>query len=61
MLNYLADLAKSDASAPRIPQVHHFFHYNGRMAYAGMEYIDLVQVSARDPCPESCAGDLLDA
>jgi len=23
-LNYLADLAKSDASAPRVPQVHHF-------------------------------------
>lgn len=45
-LKYLADLAKSDASAPRVPQVHHFFHDHGRMAYVVMEYIDLVQVSA---------------
>lgn len=33
-LSYLADLAKSDASAP---QVHHFFHDNERMAYVVME------------------------
>jgi hypothetical protein len=45
-LNYLADLAKSDASAPRVPLVHHFFHDNGRMAYVVMEYVDLVQVSS---------------
>jgi len=45
-LNYLADLAKNDASAPRVPQVYHFFHDNGRMAYVVMEYIDLIQVSA---------------
>jgi hypothetical protein len=45
-LNYLADLAKSDTSAPRVPQVHHFFHDNGQMAYVVMEYIDMVQVSA---------------
>jgi hypothetical protein len=53
MLKYLADLAKSDASAPRIPQVHHFFHDNRRMAYAVMEYIDLVQVSAEALAPKA--------
>src|SRR5258708_16156788 len=51
-LNYLADLAKSDASAP---QVHHFFHDNGRMAYVVMEYIAASGLG-RDPCPEDCAG-----
>lgn len=45
-LKYLADLAKSDASAPRVPEVYHFFHNNGWLAYVVMEYIDLVQVSA---------------
>src|SRR5260221_14648046 len=43
MLNYLADLAKSNAS---VLQVHHFSHDNGWMAYVVMEYIDLLQVSA---------------
>src|SRR6266446_332324 len=43
MLNYLADLAKSNVS---MPQVHHFSHNNGWMAYVVMEYIDLLQVSA---------------
>src|SRR5258707_3750064 len=43
MLNYLANLAKSNAS---VPQVHHFSHDNGWMAYVVMEYIDLLQVSA---------------
>jgi len=28
-----------------VPQVLHFFHNNGRMAYVVMEYIDLAQVS----------------
>src|SRR5260221_5912358 len=56
-LNYLADLAKSDASAP---QVHHFFHDNGRMAYVVMEYI-AASALGRDPCPEDCAGGSLDA
>ena len=28
------------------PQVHHFSHDNGWMAYVVMEYIDLLQVSA---------------
>jgi len=47
-LGYLSDLAKSDANAPRsVPQVYHFFHYNGRIAYVVMEYIDLVQISAK--------------
>ena len=53
MLNYLADLAKSDVSAPRVPQVHHFFHDNGRMAYVVMEYIDLVQISAESLAPKA--------
>jgi hypothetical protein len=44
-LNYLANLAKSDPNAPRVPQVLHFFHDNNRMAYVVMEYIDQVQVS----------------
>ena len=52
-LKYLADLAKSDASAPRVPQVYHFFHDNGRMAYVVMEYIDLVQVSAETLAPKA--------
>src|SRR5260221_12484878 len=43
MLNYLADLAKSNVS---VLQVHHFFHDNGWMAYIVMEYIDLLQVLA---------------
>ena len=43
MLNYLADLAKSNAS---VLQVHHFSHNNGWMAYIVMEYIDLLQVLA---------------
>ncbi|TDL14469.1 hypothetical protein BD410DRAFT_203463 [Rickenella mellea] len=45
-LSYLADLAKTEATAPRVPQVHHFFHNNGGMAYVVMEYICLAQVSA---------------
>lgn len=52
-LNYLADLAKNDPSAPRVPQVRHFFHENGRMAYVVMEYIDLVQVSAETLAPKA--------
>jgi hypothetical protein len=52
-LKYLADLAKSDASAPRVPQVYHFFHNNGRMAYVVMEYIDLVQVSDETLAPKA--------
>ncbi|KIO27451.1 hypothetical protein M407DRAFT_23270 [Tulasnella calospora MUT 4182] len=47
-LKYLADLAKNDASAPRVPQVHHFFHRNGRMAYVVMELIQLVEVPTAD-------------
>src|SRR5260221_14564477 len=43
MLNYLADLTTSNAS---VLQVHHFSHNNGWMAYAVMEYIDLLQVLA---------------
>src|SRR5258708_9420296 len=43
MLNYLANLTKSNAS---VPQVHHFSHDNGWMAYVVMEYIDLLQFSA---------------
>src|SRR5258707_2614909 len=43
MLNYLADLAKSNAS---VLQVHHFSHDNGWMAYVVMEYIDLLQILA---------------
>src|SRR5258705_11652220 len=43
MLNYLANLAKSNAS---VLQVHHFSHDNGQMAYVVMEYIDLLQVLA---------------
>jgi serine/threonine protein kinase len=52
-LDYLADLAKSDASAPRVPQVYHFFHDNGRMAYVVMEYIELIQVSAENLAPKA--------
>ena len=52
-LNYLAELAKSDANAPRVPQVLHFFHDNGRMAYVVMEYIDLFQVSAETLAPKA--------
>ena len=44
-LKYLSDLAKNDPTAPRVPQVLHFFHDNKEMAYAVMEYIDLCQVS----------------
>ncbi|KIO20142.1 hypothetical protein M407DRAFT_30177 [Tulasnella calospora MUT 4182] len=47
-LKYLADLAKNDASGPRVPQVHHFFHQNGRMAYVVMELIQLVEVPIAD-------------
>src|SRR5258707_10054562 len=43
MLNYLANLAKSNVS---VPQVHHFSHDNGWMTYIVMEYIGLLQVSA---------------
>src|SRR5258707_14829529 len=43
MMNYLANLAKSNAS---VLQVHHFSHNNGWMAYIVMEYIDLLQVLA---------------
>src|SRR5258708_3903175 len=43
MLNYLADLTKSNVS---VLQVHHFSHDNGWMAYVVMEYIDLLQVLA---------------
>ncbi|KIO27483.1 hypothetical protein M407DRAFT_23297 [Tulasnella calospora MUT 4182] len=47
-LKYLADLAKNDASAPRVPQVHHFFNRNERMAYVVMEFIQLVEVPTAD-------------
>src|SRR5260370_28575143 len=43
MLNYLADLTKSNES---MPQVHHFSHNNGWMPYIVMEYIDLFQALA---------------
>ena len=49
-LIYLADLAKSDPSAP---QVYHFFHDNGQMAYVVMEYIDLIQVSGETLAPKA--------
>jgi len=52
-LSYLADLAKSDPSAPRVPQVYHFFHEDGRMAYVVMEYIELIQVSAETLAPKA--------
>jgi hypothetical protein len=52
-LSYLADLAKSDASAPRVPQVYHFFHDNKRMAYVVMEFIDLIQVSTETLAPKA--------
>ncbi|KAJ6534885.1 hypothetical protein B0H19DRAFT_1184392 [Mycena capillaripes] len=52
-LIYLADLAKSDASAPRVPQVYHFFRNNGRMVYVVMEYIDLIHVSAETLAPKA--------
>ena len=49
----LADLAKSDPSMPHVPQVYHFFHDNGRMAYIMMEYIDLIQVSGETLAPKA--------
>ena len=44
-LKYLADLATKDSSAPRVPQVLHYFYQQGGMAYVVMELIQLDQVS----------------
>src|SRR5258708_7176206 len=44
MLNYLTNLTKSNVS---MPQVHHFSHDNGQMAYVVMEYIDQLQAPAK--------------
>ncbi|KAG8921587.1 hypothetical protein FRC01_000174 [Tulasnella sp. 417] len=50
-LEYVAKLASKDASAPRVPQVYHFFHRDERMAYVVMELIPLVKVSPKDLAP----------
>jgi hypothetical protein len=44
-LKYLADLAIKDSSAPRVPQVLHYFYQQERMGYVVMELIQLDQVS----------------
>jgi hypothetical protein len=36
---YVSQRAKLDGSAPRVPEVLHFFHRDGRMGYVVMEYI----------------------
>jgi hypothetical protein len=41
----LKDHATKDSSAPRVPQVLHYFYQQGRMAYIVMELIQLDQVS----------------
>ena len=38
---YVSQRAKLDMSAPRVPEVLHFFHRDHRMAYLVMEYITL--------------------
>lgn len=43
---YLAERAAVDPQAPRIANVYHFFLWEGRMAYAIMEWIELVPVSS---------------
>ena len=36
-----------------MPQVYHFFHENGWMAYVLMEYIELIQVSDETLSPQA--------
>ena len=36
---YVSQHAKLDESAPRVPEVLHFFHRNNRMGYVVMDYI----------------------
>ncbi|KAF8691101.1 hypothetical protein AX14_002804 [Amanita brunnescens Koide BX004] len=44
-LKYLAGLTTNDSSAPRVPQVLHYFYQHGGMAYVVMELIQFDQVS----------------
>jgi hypothetical protein len=39
---YVSQCAKLDMSAPRVPEVLHFFHRDHQMAYLVMEYIPLI-------------------
>ncbi|KAG8921588.1 hypothetical protein FRC01_000175 [Tulasnella sp. 417] len=50
-LEYVAKLASKDASAPRVPQVYHFFHRDKQMSYVVMEFIPMVKVSPKDLAP----------
>ncbi|KIO26487.1 hypothetical protein M407DRAFT_243703 [Tulasnella calospora MUT 4182] len=48
---YVSQYAESDASAPRVAKILHFFKGGQRMGYAVMEYINLVS----PPVPEKVA------
>src|SRR5258708_17828605 len=39
MQKYVSQCAKLDKSAPRVPEVLHFFNQNYQMAYVVMDYI----------------------
>ncbi|KAG8891166.1 hypothetical protein FRC01_014866, partial [Tulasnella sp. 417] len=39
---HVSEFAKRTGSAVRVPEVIHFFHQDGRMAYVVMEYIELI-------------------
>lgn len=52
-LKYVAEVAENDASAPRVPQVYHYFYDNERMAYAVMEYIDMIQTTGETLAPKA--------
>jgi len=51
---YVFQCAKADMSAPRVPEVFHFFHRDYRMAYMVMEYIDFTPAPVPD-LPERVA------
>jgi len=45
---YVSQRAKLDGSAPRVPEVFHFFHRDFQMGYVAMEYINLMPTPVPD-------------
>ncbi|KAI6107737.1 hypothetical protein EDD17DRAFT_1484116 [Pisolithus thermaeus] len=50
---YVSGYAESDANAPRIPKILHYFEVGKEMGYAVMEYIDLTSTPAPDKAAEA--------
>lgn len=50
---HVFEFAKSSGSPVRVPEIVHFFHRDGRMAYAVMEYIELTPTPVSELAPKA--------